>query len=234
MSVLLETDALTAGYGKKTVLRGIALALRSGEIVALIGHNGSAKTTTLKAIFGLVPIASGTVKFEGQDVTKLATFEKVHLGMAFVPQGKGVFPNLTVKENLLTAGSGLSDEADLDERVETATAIFPVLRERFNAHAHHLSGGEQQMLALSIALMLRPKLLLLDEPSVGLSPVMIEKVFQGIRLINSNAGTTILLAEQNVRAALGLVQRVYVLKLGQVVREGTSTEIARQSVWDLF
>lgn len=232
--ILLDVRGLAASYGKKQVLRGVTMALRSGEMVALIGHNGSAKTTTLKTVFGLVPPDGGTVRFRGADVTRQAAPEKVRRGMAFVPQGRGIFPSLTVAENLLVGGCTLGDDRLVRERVDEVTEFFPVLGQKLAAPAQSLSGGEQQMLALGIALVLRPELLLLDEPSVGLSPVMVQRLFDGIRQINASRGTTILVAEQNVKAVLKLVHRVYVLKLGEVVLETRPSEMSRFSVWELF
>ena len=222
-SVMLEIKDLVAGYGKSEVLHGLSLEVQAKEIVALIGANGAGKTTTLRSIFGLTTVRAGHVLFEGEDITHLRPHHIVGKGLGFVPQERSTFPSLIVLENLELGAYG-SRPADIRKRIEEVCDHFPILRERKNQKAGTLSGGERQMLAIARGLMSSPKLMLLDEPSLGLAPKVIEVLFEQIQAINQ-AGTTILLVEQNARRALAIADRAYVLDLGRIRFEGSGEEL---------
>jgi branched-chain amino acid transport system ATP-binding protein len=226
MSTLLRVERLQAGYRDLTAVRDVSLDVRAGEVVALIGGNGAGKTTTLRAITGLLPVRAGRVEFAGERLDGLGSAQIVARGIAHVPEGRQLFPTMTVRENLeLGAGRRRRDErADDLERVFT---LFPRLRERGTQFAGTLSGGEQQMCAIGRGLMARPRLLMLDEPSLGLAPVMVKLIFDNLKVINA-AGTTILLVEQNVARALALSHRGYVIENGRIVLEG-ARETLQQS-----
>ncbi len=225
MSALLEIAGLALAYGQVAVCRDISLRLDRGEIVALIGANGAGKTTTLRAIAGLLPPRRGTIAFGGRDVTALPSYERSKLGIALVPEGRHVFPFLTVRENLELGGFNLrKDPAKIRRRMEGVFAMFPRLLERSGQNAGTLSGGEQQMLALGRAMMSEPQLLCLDEPSLGLAPIVVQDIFQKIRAINA-AGTSILLVEQNARYAFETASRGYVLQTGSVIASGSCAEL---------
>jgi branched-chain amino acid transport system ATP-binding protein len=226
MSTLLRVERLQAGYRDLTAVRDVSLDVRAGEAVALIGGNGAGKTTTLRAITGLLPVRAGRVEFAGERLDGLGSAQIVARGIAHVPEGRQLFPTMTVRENLeLGAGRRRRDErADDLERVFT---LFPRLRERGTQFAGTLSGGEQQMCAIGRGLMARPRLLMLDEPSLGLAPVMVKLIFDNLKVINA-AGTTILLVEQNVARALALSHRGYVIENGRIVLEG-ARETLQQS-----
>jgi branched-chain amino acid transport system ATP-binding protein len=221
---LLQIDNLVARYGRITALKGISLHVDEGEIVALIGANGAGKTTTLRAISGLVKPASGTITFAGRNLDGTAPHEIVRLGIGHSPEGRRIFPRMTVRENLelgaYTRTSKREIAADTDQVLET----FPRLHERIDQKAGTMSGGEQQMLAIGRALMGRPRLLLLDEPSLGLSPLFVQTIFTVIRAINAR-GTTVLLIEQNASQALAVAARGYVLEVGAVAHEDSSTNL---------
>jgi branched-chain amino acid transport system ATP-binding protein len=220
---VLEVDAVDVFYGRIQALRGITLHVDEGEIVTLIGANGAGKTTTLRAISGLTPASAGHIRLRGQDITHLLAEDIVTKGVGHAPEGRRIFSRMTVRENLDLGAYIRRDgaaRADLD-RVYTR---FPRLRERQRQLAGTLSGGEQQMLCIGRALMSRPKLLLLDEPSLGLAPLMVDTIFQVIKDINSE-GTTILLVEQNALKALGVAARGYVLETGRIVKEGTAKSL---------
>ncbi len=222
---LLELERIEVGYGRVRVIHDLSLAVGRAEIVALLGPNGAGKTTTVRAILGLAPPTSGVVRFDGRPVTGWKPHRIVSLGVAVVPEGRGVFPKLTVLENLRTGIAFLSDDAALfEERRQQAYAKFPRLRERENQIAGTLSGGEQTMLALSRAMMSRPKLVLMDEPSLGLAPNLIEQTFQIIREYNDE-GTAVLLIEQNAAQALEICRRAYILQKGRVVLHGGREEL---------
>lgn len=212
---MLEVTGLAVAYGGINAVKGIAFSVRQGEIVALIGANGAGKTSTLKSLAGLVPAAAGRVHYDGVDVTGFPSYRLVALGMALVPEGRGIFARLTVAENLDLGGYTRSDVAGLRADRERMYALFPRLAERRAQNAGTLSGGEQQMLALARALMSRPRLLLLDEPSMGLAPLMVQKIFETIRSIAAS-GVTILLVEQNAKLALQMCERGYVMESGQI------------------
>lgn len=237
MSMLLGLRGVEGGYRKKTVLRGITLRVDAGEVVALIGHNGAGKSSTLKAIFGLIRVSRGQVVYDGTEITNRDPALNTLGGISFVPQGRSIFADLTVGENLRLGAYSLHRSAPglIEERLEAVFGLFPILRERLRQQAGLLSGGQQQMLALGIALMQRPRLLLLDEPSLGLSPLLVQRVIDSVREINGRFGTAILLVEQNIRQALRVSNRVYVMKVGQIAVEERSTTLLQQGeFWHLF
>jgi branched-chain amino acid transport system ATP-binding protein len=221
---LLEAKGLEVSYGAIKALKGLSLSAGRGEIVALIGSNGAGKTSTLRAISGMLAPAKGTVTLGGRDVTGLKANLMVPLGLAHAPEGRGIFPNLTVQENLDLGAYLRRDHAGIAEDAKKCFGFFPVLSERQGQLAGTLSGGEQQMLAISRALMSRPKLLLLDEPSLGLAPQVTQTIFRILREVNAQ-GTSILLVEQNAHLALELAHYDYVLETGEVVLEGTGAAL---------
>jgi len=222
---MLELQKVEAAYGSVQALFGLTLDVQAGEIVCLIGVNGAGKTTTLRVITGALPAIAGTVEFEGKPITKRRMSEIVRLGISCVPEGRRVFATMSVEENLEIGGFiRRRDKAWLSETIERIFGIFPVLSERRKQAAGTLSGGEQQMLALGRAMMSRPRLLLLDEPSMGLAPVMVERTFEAIQNIQKG-GTTILLVEQNARMALNIATRGYVLQTGKIVMAGSAQEL---------
>jgi len=227
MSVpILSVTDLNVHYGAIHALQGVSLAVERGRIVTLIGANGAGKSTTLRAISGLIRPTSGTIEFEGRSITKLPPHEIVRMGLAHAPEGRGIFANLSVDENLDMGAYARHDRARIAEDRERALTLFPRLRERINQNAGTLSGGEQQMLAIARALLARPKLLLLDEPSLGLAPQVVQTIFQIIHEINVS-GTTILLVEQNAHMALQVAHRAYVLEVGRVAMSGPAADLAR-------
>ena len=221
---LLSLEKLEVAYGGIRAVKGIDLAVESGETVCLIGANGAGKTTTLRAITGLVRAAGGIVRYAGEDIGKLRVHEIARRGLAMVPEGRGVFPQLTIEENLAMGAYARKDRAAVKADLDHAFELFPRLAERRRQTAGTLSGGEQQMLAISRALMSRPKLLLLDEPSMGLAPLMVEKIFEVIRAIAAE-GVTLLLVEQNARLALESSHRGYVLDGGLVTLSGPARSL---------
>ena len=212
---MLEVSGLKVAYGGINAVKGIAFEVRAGEMVTLIGANGAGKTTTLRALTGLVRPAAGHVRYNGADITALPSHELVRRGIALVPEGRGVFPQLTVEENLAMGAYSRSDEAAIRADRERVCALFPRLAERSRQTAGTLSGGEQQMLAIGRALMSRPRLLLLDEPSMGLAPLMVQKIFETVRAIAAS-GVTMLLVEQNAKLALEICHRGYVMESGEI------------------
>lgn len=220
---MLEVRDLRVAYGNIEALHGISLTVAEGEIVTLIGANGAGKSTTLRAVSGLVRARSGQILFEGHDITRIPAHRIVALGIGHVPEGRKSFTDMTVQENL-ELGAYIADPRRFREDLEAVFERFPRLRERRRQSAATLSGGEQQMLALGRALMLRPRLLLLDEPSMGLSPRLVEEIFAIIVALN-RAGTTVLLVEQNAAMALSIAHRAYVLETGRVVLEGPAKEL---------
>ena len=220
--MLLELEDIHVFYGQVEALKGVTLGVDRGEIVALIGANGAGKTTTLKMISGVRPARRGRVRFDGADITKMPGHLRVSLGLSQAPEGRGIFPGMSVIENL---EMGAYDRRDsLDEDFERVFTLFPRLAERRGQMGGTLSGGEQQMLAIGRALMARPKVLLLDEPSMGLAPMLVSQIFAIIKEINEQ-GTTVLLVEQNAVQALSLADRAYVLELGRVVREAPARDL---------
>ena len=221
---MLEIEDLTVAYGQRRALEGVSLSVREGEIVTLLGANGSGKSTTLRAVSGLVRPQRGRVVYRGRDLRDLAADAIVAAGIGHVPEGRDVFGDFSVRENLLV-GAHTTPRREVDARLAAAYAAFPVLRERQGQRAGTLSGGEQQMLAIARALMARPRLLLLDEPSLGLAPRLVREIFRVIERINRD-GVTVLLVEQNARRALALAARGYVLETGRVAVAGPSAALA--------
>lgn len=224
MAALLEVAGLHAAYGPTRVLHGINFSLEEGSITALLGANGAGKTTTLRALCGMVK-TEGEVRYAGARIDGKATEDIVRMGIAHAPDGRGTFVNLTTEENLLLGAYTRKDRADVSADIERVFGYFPRLKERRNQQAGTLSGGEQQMLAVSRALMLKPKLMLLDEPSFGLAPLLVREIFSIMRTINERERVSILLVEQNAAMALDLADRAYVIETGRVVLSGTSNEI---------
>ncbi|HVW04464.1 MAG TPA: ABC transporter ATP-binding protein [Vicinamibacterales bacterium] len=222
---MLTLDRVNVFYGGIHALRDLSITIHDGEVVTLIGANGAGKSTTLRAISGLVPPKSGRVTFDGEDITGAPAHTLVTRGISMSPEGRGVFANLTVLENLEMGAYRVRDRAQIAQDLERGFSLFPRLKERLKQRAGTLSGGEQQMLAMARALMSRPRLLLLDEPSLGLAPIVCQTIFSTIDAIKA-AGTTVLLVEQNASAALKHSDRGYVLETGAIILEGTSAEIA--------
>ena len=220
---MLVVDAVHTFYGKIHALRGISLTVAQGEIVTLIGANGAGKTTTLKTITGMLHAREGTVRFEGEDVTQMPAHELVEKGIGHAPEGRRIFSRLTVLENL-QMGAFSRPKADIGPDIDRVYALFPRLRERAGQLGGTLSGGEQQMLAIGRALMSEPRMLLLDEPSLGLAPILVAQVFETIKEINAQ-GTTVLLVEQNALQALSIANRGYVLQTGEVVLAGAADDL---------
>lgn len=218
---LLAADGVAAGYGKKEIVRGVDLAVAEREVLLVLGHNGAGKTTFMRALFGLIDPRQGRVHFAGRDITGRSPAENVADGLAFIPQGHGIFPTLSVRDNLELGAFALKERGRLTERLDTVFALFPLLAERRAQTGGTLSGGQQQMLAIGMALMHAPRLMILDEPSIGLAPNLVDKVMQAIRTINQRFGTTILMVEQNVRYSLPIADRVAVLKTGLKIYDGS-------------
>ena len=221
---LLEVNDLVVNYGLIKAIKGVSFEVNEGEIVALIGANGAGKTTIMHSVNGIIPKTSGTVTLAGQDVSTTPAHKLLPLGMAQVPEGRRIFQELTVYENLQMGYYIGRDKALFKARLEEMYARFPILKERSSQIAGTLSGGEQQMLAMSRALMSGPKLLLLDEPSMGLSPLYVNTIFDMIKEVNK-MGTTVLLVEQNAKKALSIANRAYVLEIGKIVKSGTGAEL---------
>jgi len=221
----LQVDSLVTGYGKKKVVNGVSLEVGTGEICALIGHNGAGKSTLLKAVFGLVPIWAGQVRVNNHVLVKPTPRELLGTGVAYVPQGNQVFADLSVKENLEIGALGISRKKLPLNSLELIFELFPSLKPRIKQRAGTLSGGEKQMLALANALLLSPKVLLLDEPSLGLAPPMVCEALDQLRQLSAKSGVTILIVEQKVREVLKISKRVYVLRNGQVSFNGLAEEL---------
>jgi branched-chain amino acid transport system ATP-binding protein len=221
----LEIKDLRVHYGKIEAIKGVSVTVNQGEIVTLIGANGAGKTTILKTISGLRPVSSGSITFDGQDLSKVQAHQRVDLGISQVPEGRGIFPGMTVLENLEMGKFNRKDRKDeMDEDLDRVYTLFPRLKERTSQAGGTLSGGEQQMLAMGRALMARPKVLLLDEPSMGLAPQMIANIFRIITEINKQ-GVTILLVEQNAQQALQRAHRAYILETGNVTKEAAASDL---------
>ncbi|MEZ4860911.1 MAG: ABC transporter ATP-binding protein [Caldilineaceae bacterium] len=222
---VLELKDVHTYYGKIHALKGISLTVHEGEVVTLIGSNGAGKSTTLRTISGILRPRQGDVKLRGQSMTATPPHKIVQAGIGHVPEGRGVFPVLTVLENLEMGAYLLKDNDEVDRRLESVFKIFPRLRERVSQKGGTLSGGEQQMLAIGRALMQNPRVLLLDEPSMGLAPILVEEIFNIIRRLNDEQETTILLVEQNAQAALQVAHRAYVLETGAITMSGDAQEM---------
>ena len=221
---MLKLRDISAGYGKSEVLRGVSLDVQQGEVVTLVGANGAGKTTTLKTLCGLLQATGGSIEFEGRKLSGKAPHEIVDLGISMVPEGRQLFPFLTVQENLLMGAYKRSARSVRDHSLAEVLKIFPRVRERLPQLAGSLSGGEQQMVAIARGMMAGPKLLIMDEPSLGLSPLLVEQMFDVVRLVASR-GTTVLLVEQNVFHTLKLADRGYVLENGTITLTGTGSEL---------
>ena len=220
--MLLEIEDIHVHYGKIAALKGVTLQVDEGEIVTLIGANGAGKTTTLKTISGLRPLSNGRIRFDGKDISRLAGHERVRLGIGQAPEGRGIFPGMTVQENLFMGSYARKDNPA--KELSQVYELFPRLAQRKGQHGGTMSGGEQQMLAIGRALMSKPKVLLLDEPSMGLAPMLVTQIFSIIKEINDR-GTTVLLVEQNAQQALQLAHRAYVLETGAVVKTAAAREL---------
>jgi branched-chain amino acid transport system ATP-binding protein len=222
--MLLEIEDIHLAYGRIEALHGISLAVDEGEVVALIGTNGAGKTSTMRAISGLRSVSQGRIRFAGENITKLRADQRVRRGLCLAPEGRGIFPGMTVLENLDMGAYTRTDRAATAEDMDRVYSLFPRLAERRRQAAGTLSGGEQQMLAIGRALMARPKLLLLDEPSMGLAPMLIQQIFSIIEEI-AGQGTPILVVEQNAQQALSRAHRAYVMETGQIVNSGTGRDL---------
>ena len=227
--ILLQVNNINVRYGGVTVLDSVSLALDEGEIVALMGPNGAGKSTILKAIFGLAPLCGGRVQWEGQAFTPVS-HQVVRRGIAFVPQGRRVFSGLSVEENLEIGGAVIRDAAVVQKRIAQVMEMFPVLRKKRKAPSGTLSGGQQQMLALARGLMTDPKVLLLDEPSLGLAPKIVKEIFAKMKEINENRKTAILVVEHNINSLLDVAHRAYVLDKGKIVVEDTADNLRGSDV----
>jgi branched-chain amino acid transport system ATP-binding protein len=224
--MILEIDNLKVNYGAVTALKGISLTVETGQIVALIGANGAGKSTALRTISGLVKASAGAIRYDGQDVTNLPPHKIVALGIAHAPEGRMIFANLSTKENLEMGAYLRKDKRGIESDIELVLTIFPKLKERIKQTAGKLSGGEQQMLAIGRAILAKPRLLLLDEPSLGIAPILVKTIFKNIVQINSELKTTILLVEQNAHMALNICNYGYVLETGLIRLHGTASELA--------
>ncbi len=223
---LLKAESLVSGYGKKQVLNGVSVEVAAGEIVALIGHNGAGKSTLLKTVFGLLPLWQGQVVLDDKVISRPNPRDLLRSGVAYVPQGNRVFTDLTVRENFEMGGVTLTDRAQLDVGISRVLSLFPDLKSRLGQRAGTLSGGEKQMLALGNALLLLPRLLLLDEPSLGLAPPLVTDALGHIRQISEVSGVAVLIVEQKVREVLKIAQRVYVLRNGRVSFSGPASALS--------
>lgn len=221
---LLEIKDMEVSYGFIRAIKGISFKVEKGEIIALIGANGAGKTTTLHALSGLIPLDAGSITFNEQDLTKIPAHERVAMGMAQVPEGRRVFQQLTVQKNLMLGAYSRKDQSGIAENLDEVFTRFPRLKERRNQIAGTLSGGEQQMLAMGRALMSNPDIMLLDEPSMGLSPILVSEIFDIIKHINES-GTTVLLVEQNAKKALSIANRAYVLETGNIILSGKAEDL---------
>jgi len=218
-NTLLKVTGLKVSYGGIKAVKGIDLEVREGELVTLIGSNGAGKTTTMKAITGMLLAEAGDIVYQGQSIRGTGSWDLVKQGLAMVPEGRGVFTRMTITENLLMGAHTRTDKAEIQRDIDRMFALFPRLKERAEQLAGTMSGGEQQMLAMARALMSRPKLLLLDEPSMGLSPIMVDKIFEVVRDVHAQ-GMTVLLVEQNARRALQVADRGYVMDSGEIIMTG--------------
>lgn len=232
---ILEASELRSGYQRRQVLYDVSLTVGTGEIVAVLGHNGAGKTTLLKTIIGFIPLSGGRVWFNGRDRTAESYTARVRAGMSYTSAEAPVFRDLPVRDNLELGGFTVRDGPERTRRMGQVFALFPILEERQNQLAGTLSGGQQRMLSLGMAIMARPKLMLLDEPSLGLSPAIVQSIFQQIRQLAEEDGMSVLLVEQNVRAALRIADRAYFMRTGDIIlEEESAVALARGSWWDLF
>ena len=225
---MLSVQNVSAGYGMVQILRDVTFQIQEKEIVSIIGPNGAGKTTLAKTIMGLLHPQSGTIQFKGKNIEKLPTYEIVKNGLAMIPEGREIFPTMTIEENLQLGAYTVNGKEKIKETKEKVYQIFPVLKKKQKALAQTLSGGEQQMLVICRSLMSNPQLLILDEPSLGLAPIIVEKVLDTVRTINDE-GVTVLLVEQNIHDSLNVADRGYVLEEGRIILEGTSRELLSNS-----
>jgi branched-chain amino acid transport system ATP-binding protein len=221
---MLEVENVSAAYGLIQILWDVSFKIREKEIVSIIGPNGAGKTTLVKTIMGLLPAKNGTIRFKGENIEKLPTYEIVKKGVTLIPEGREIFPKMTVEENMLLGAYTIKDKNAVKESKERNYQIFPVLKKKEKALAQTLSGGEQQMLVICRSLMSNPELLILDEPSLGLAPIIVGKVLDTLRKINEE-GVTVLLVEQNIRDSLNIADRGYVLEEGKIIIEGKGREL---------
>ncbi len=222
---MLEVRQLTVKYGSLTAVRNIDFSLDAGQIVALIGSNGAGKSTTLKAIMGMVPSDSGSILIDGVPIGQLAAAGRVGLGIAMSPEGRRLFGRMTVRDNLLVGAYRISNKAEIDRSTEMVYSLFPRVKERRDQLAGSLSGGEQQMVAIGRALMAQPRILMLDEPSLGIAPKVVAEIASAIQTLNAQSGVSIILVEQNARLALKISHRAYALEHGEVVKTGSGAEL---------
>ncbi len=225
---MLEVENLSAAYGMVQILRDVSFKVEEKEIVSIIGPNGAGKTTLVKAIMGLLKPQAGSIKFKGESIANLPTYDIVKKGVTMIPEGREIFPRMTVEENLLLGAYTIKDRAKIKETKEKVEDIFPVVKKKEKALAQTLSGGEQQMLVICRSLMSNPQLLILDEPSLGLAPIIVEKVLDTVRTVNDE-GVTVLLVEQNIHDSLNVADRGYVLEEGKIILEGKSRELLSNS-----
>jgi branched-chain amino acid transport system ATP-binding protein len=232
---VLQVTKLQAGYGRKQVVFDVDLSVGQGEILGIFGHNGSGKSTTIRTILGITPVLGGTIEFKGKDVTKAGSRSNVKNGMAMIPSERFVFADLTVIDNLLLGAGSDPDTDRRAKRLELVRSLFPILLERSTQLAGTMSGGQQRMVSLGMALMASPSLLMLDEPSLGLAPTVVQQIFTTVRRLANEEGLAVLLLEQNVGQALPIVDRVSVMRSGRVILEETAQQMrVRDSYWDLF
>ncbi len=225
---MLEIENVSAAYGMVQILREVNFKVDKGEIVSIIGPNGAGKTTLVKTIMGFLKPQTGSIKFNGENIEKTATYDIVKKGLTMIPEGREIFPRMTVEQNLMLGAYAITDKAKVKDTKEKVVQIFPVLKKKEKALAQTLSGGEQQMLVICRSLMSNPQLLILDEPSLGLAPIIVEKVLDTVRVINDE-GVTVLLVEQNIHDSLSVANRGYVLEEGKIVLEGKSRELLSNS-----
>jgi branched-chain amino acid transport system ATP-binding protein len=232
---VLVVDDLQAGYGRKHVVFDVNLHIRRGEIVTIVGHNGAGKTTTLKTVFAMLPPLHGSITYDGADVTRSTCRRNVLRGMSYIPAERFVFGDLTVVDNLRLGAMHEKDGQVRQRRLDLVYGMFPILKERSEQRARTMSGGQQRMLSLGLAMMSSPKLLLLDEPSLGLAPALVAEIFSGVRRLADEEGLSVLLLEQNVGQALRIADRAYVMRSGRIILEETAEEMRkRPDYWDLF
>ena len=232
---VLSIENLNGGYGRKQVVFDCSMHVGRGEIVGVLGHNGSGKSTTIKTVHGVIPALGGKITYQGHDTTRNGTRVNVRNGMALIPSERFVFQDLSVLDNLLLGGANEPDTGKRVKRLELVYDLFPILRERAGQPAGTMSGGQQRMVSLGLALMSSPKLLMLDEPSLGLAPSVVQQIFSTVRHLADTEGLAVLLLEQNVGQALKIVDRVYVMRSGRVLLEETVEQMrSRDSYWDLF
>jgi branched-chain amino acid transport system ATP-binding protein len=232
---MLSVHGLKCGYGRKQVVFDVDFHVQPGEIVGIFGHNGSGKSTTIRTILGINPTLGGKIMFDGRDTTKASSRSNVHAGMAMIPSERFVFADLTVQDNLLLGGANDPDPVRRAQRMKLVLELFPILAERAMQLAGTMSGGQQRMVSLGLALMASPRLLMLDEPSLGLAPAVVQQIFDTVRHLADTEGLSVLLLEQNVGQALRIVDRVYVMRSGRVILHETVEQMrARESFWDLF